>query len=177
LQDIKEIIAGCIANERASQEKLYRSFYPALFCLCKKFFIDDHKALEAVNDGMLKVYRKITQYEEGKGEFFNWVYTIVRNTALDKLKGTVTDVSFNGQDMGTPSVQKNPLQQLEWKDIYALLDKLPPSTRTVFSLFYLEGYRITEISERLEVSEGTVKWHLSEGRRLIKPSIKKYFLW
>jgi RNA polymerase sigma factor (sigma-70 family) len=173
LQDLQEIIAGCIANDRASQEKLYRSFYPALFCLCKKFFSDDHKALEAVNDGMMKVFLNIGRYQE-KGEFFNWVYTIVRNTAIDKIKGTVKETGE--PDTETPLPQKNPLQQLEWKDIYAVLYKLPPATRTVFSLFYLEGYHIPEISEQLNVSAGTVKWHLSEGRRLMKPLIKKYFM-
>jgi RNA polymerase sigma factor (sigma-70 family) len=168
----QETISGCIANDRVCQEKLYRSFYPALFCLCKKFFSDDHAALEAVNDGMMKVFRNIAKYE-AKGEFFNWVYTIVRNTAIDKIKAAVKEVDEPGVDL--PLQDQNPLQQLEWKDIYAVLDKLPPATRTVFSLFYLEGYHITEIAEQLAVSAGTVKWHLSEGRKLVRPLVKKYF--
>lgn len=173
MENLEHIIAGCIANDRISQEKLYRSFYPALFCLCKKFFSDDHKALEAVNDGMIKVFKNIGKYEQ-KGEFFNWVYTIVRNTAIDKIKAVVKEIEGPNEDIPLP--QQNPLQQLEWKDIYSVLDKLPPATRTVFSLFYLEGYRIPEIAGQLKVSTGTIKWHLSEGRRLMKQFIKRYFL-
>lgn len=173
MENLEEVIAGCIQNDRISQEKLYRSFYPALFCLCKKFFSDDHKALEVVNDGMMKVFNNIHKYER-KGEFFNWVYTIVRNTAIDRIKAVVTEIGEPSEELPLP--QQNPLQQLEWKDIYAVLDRLPPASRTVFSLFYLEGYIINEIAEQLNVSTGTVKWHLSEGRKLMKPLIKKYFL-
>ncbi len=148
-------------------------FYPALFALCKKFFADDHQALEALNDGMLKVYKNIGAYNSTKGLFFNWLYTIVRNTALDKLKLQLhkepAELTENLTDGG------NPLNGLEWKDIYKLLDVLPPATRPVCSLFYLEGFSIKEIGDRLGISVGTVKWHLNETRKKLKPVFKNYY--
>ena len=42
-------------------------------------------ALEAVNDGMMKVFKALPDYKYNQGSFFNWVYTIVRNAAVDKL--------------------------------------------------------------------------------------------
>lgn len=162
-------------RDRLSQEKLYRHFYPSMFCLCKKFFQDDHAALEAVNDGMMKVFRALPEYKTGQGAFFNWVYTIVRNTALDKLKlATKTTVEMEA-DYDERDDTGNTLQQLEWKDIYYFLDRLPPATRAVFSLFYLEHYLIPDIANRLQISAGTVKWHLSESRRILQPALKKYF--
>lgn len=162
-------------RDRLSQEKLYRHFYPSMFCLCKKFFQDDHAALEAVNDGMMKVFRALPEYKTGQGAFFNWVYTIVRNTALDKLKlATKTTVEMEA-DYDERDDTGNTIQQLEWKDIYYFLDRLPPATRAVFSLFYLEHYLIPDIANRLQISAGTVKWHLSESRRILQPALKKYF--
>lgn len=175
MEELQLLILQCAANNRRSQEKLYLMFYPALFALCRKFFSDEHEALEALNDGMLKVYINIGGYNAAKGLFFNWVYTIIRNTALDKLKikkqtpenvlGDVLNISFTD----------NPLNGLEWKDIYKLLDALAPATRVVCSLFYLEGFLIKEISEKLDISEGTVKWHLSEARCKLKPVLKNYY--
>jgi len=143
--------------------------------LCKRFFTDDHTALEVLNDGMIKVFKKINTYKPEKGDFFNWMYTVVRNTALDKLKlsGIPVVADLNGSSVFDPA--ENPFQSLEWKDIYMLLDKLPPSTRAVCALFYLEGYLINEISEQLSLTAGTVKWHLHEGRKKLKPVLEKYY--
>lgn len=176
MQDELQLIKDCAANNRLSQEKLYRKFYPSLMLLCKRFFADEHEALEAVNDGMIKVFKKIGEYDVAKGSFFNWVYTVVRNTALDKLKLIRFPAMDELNDVAADIGQRNPLQSLEWKDIYQLLDTLSPATRAVCSLFYLEGFSIREISKQLQVSEGTVKWHLSETRKRLKPVFEKYYL-
>jgi RNA polymerase sigma factor (sigma-70 family) len=173
----KQVIDGCIRNDRLSQEKLYKKFFPALFCLCKRFFTNDQEATEAVNDGMLKVYKNIGAFREGKGVFFNWVYTIVRNTAIDKLKLSVSipQRSEPLSDTADAGSSDNPLRSLESKDIYLLLDHLTPATRAVCSLFYFEGFSIKDIVERLSISPGTVKWHLSESRKKMKEIFEQHF--
>ena len=177
MDDLQQLINDCAANDRLSQEKLYRRYYPALFLLCKRFFSDNHQALEALNDGMLKVYRQLQHYNHEKGDFFNWMYTIIRNTALDKLKGkqffTVQIADEN--TLHIAHQKDNPLQLLEHKDVYKLLDVLPPATRVICSLFYLDGFSIKDICQHLQVSSGTVKWHLSEIRKKLKPLLKAYY--
>jgi len=174
LEELQEIIKGCAANKMLSQEKLYRKFYPALFLLCKKFIADDRDAVEALNDGMLKVYKNIANYDSEKGEFFNWMYTIIRNTVLDKLK-IIKPPALKELMADIQENEENPLKMLEWKDIYILLDTLAPATRVVCSLFYLEGFSINDISKSLQISNGTVKWHLSETRKKLKPVMQKYY--
>jgi RNA polymerase sigma factor (sigma-70 family) len=174
LEDLHEIIEGCKRNDRSSQEKLYRQFYPGLYALCKKFFVNNHDVLTALNDGMLKVFKNIGQYDPAKGELFNWAYTIVRNSAITHLnsqKILKSNTEITGQI--EKSLFDNPFKELEWNDIYLYLDKLPPATRAVCTLHYLEGFAIKEISEQLDLSEGTIKWHLSESRSRLKALISK----
>jgi len=177
LEDLQELIRNCVRNDRKSQEKLYKQFYAPLYCLCRRIFQNDHEAIESVNDGMMKVFANIGSFREDKGRFFNWVYTIVRNTALDKLRAAVpfTEQTENLSDLPETSPGYNPLRALEWRDIYALLDQLSPATRVVCSLFYMEGYAIKEISDQLNISSGTVKWHLSESRKKMKVVMERYF--
>ena len=175
MNDEYQLIKECAANNRLSQEKLYYKFYPALMLLCKRFFSDDHKALEVLNDGMMKVYKNISSFDSNKGELFNWIYTIVRNTVLDKLKLVMPPAAkeLNGIK---ENVSEDPaIRNLEWKDIYKLLDTLPPATRAVCNLFYIEGFSIKEIGDSLNISQGTVKWHLSETRKKLRPVFEKYF--
>lgn len=146
--------------------------------MCRRFFPNQHDAVESVNDGMMKVFERIGTYRPERGRFFNWVYTIVRHTALDKLRSSVartvrTDVLDNSE----PEIDAadNPLRSMEEKDIYRLLDHLAPATRVIFDLFYIENYSIRDIAGDLSISAGTVKWHLSDGRRKLKTLLEQHF--
>lgn len=169
VEDIDKIIAGCIRNDRASQEKLYRQFYPGLFALCKKFFEDNHDILTALNNGMMNVLKNIAQYDPAKGTLFNWTYSIVRNAAISQLKSKKNEfVNVEITEQIEQKAQYCPFEELEWNEIYFQLAKLPAATRGVCTLYYIEGFSIKEIAAQLNLSEGTVKWHLSESRHKLK---------
>lgn len=170
LNPLPEILAGCRRRERQSQEKLYRQFYPVLFALCKNFFEDKHDIVTAINNGMLKVFSNIDQYDAAKGEFFSWMYTTVRNAALTMLRDRKTqafDYVEIEDKMGFVSPD-DPFEQLSANDIHLHLLQLPVATRRICSLYYMDGFSIKEIVESLAISEGTVKWHLSESRNRLK---------
>lgn len=176
MDNLEEIIIQCIANNRQGQEKLYRMFYPALFTMSRRILADDHEALEALNNGMLKVFKNIAGWDGNKGAFFNWVYTIVRHAALDKIKENKkrfeTDELKEIVDIGTSAEITD---AIEWKEIYSLSEILPPATRCIYNFFYIDGCTIKEIAEMLELSSGTVKWHLSKAREKLKPSLINHF--
>lgn len=170
LNSLPEILAGCRRRERQSQEKLYRQFYPVLFALCKNFFEDKHDIVTAINNGMLKVFANIDHYDAAKGEFFSWMYTTVRNAALTMLRDRKTrtfDYVEIEDKMGFVS-SENPFDQLSAADIQVYLLQLPVATRRICSLYYMDGFQVKEIAEALTISEGTVKWHLSESRNRLK---------
>ena len=169
MENQENILEGCKRNDRISQEKLYRQFYPGLFALCKKFFDQNHDILTALNNGMMNVYKNIDLYDKTKGELFNWAYTIVRNAALTHLRNKMNTTEHSELTKYIESdVQESPFKKLEWKDIYFYLSKLPASTRAVCTLYYIEGYIIKDIAEQMSLSEGTIKWHLSESRAKLK---------
>ncbi|WP_026350309.1 RNA polymerase sigma factor [Dyadobacter beijingensis] len=175
MNPLTDILAGCRRQERQSQEKLYRQFYPVLFALCKNFFDDKHDIVTAVNNGMLKVFANIGQYDASKGEFFNWMYTTVRNAALTMLRDRKTQAfDYVGIEdkMGFVS-QENPFEQLSGTDIHVYLMQLPIATRRICSLYYMDGFSVKEIADALTISEGTVKWHLSESRNRLRIIFEK----
>ena len=168
LEDIKHIIEGCKRHDELSREKIYRKFYPALFALGRTFFEDEHDVITAVNNGMLRVFSHIEQYDPAKGTFFNWVYTIVRNVALTLIRDKKNHLTFELIENKPEAPGNNPFKQLEWKDVYYYLDMLPAKTRCVCSLYYLEGFSMKEIANAIDINEGAVKWHLSECRKRLR---------
>ena len=64
----------------------------------------------------------------------------------------------------TPSV----LEKLHFEDILQNIRTLPLATQTVFNLSVLDGFTHKEISEQLNISEGTSRWHLAEAKRKLR---------
>ncbi|NML23124.1 sigma-70 family RNA polymerase sigma factor [Pseudoflavitalea sp. G-6-1-2] len=166
--DLNETIEGCKKMDRKSQEELYRHFYPAFFSLCKRFFADEHDILTALNNGMMRVFKHIHQFDAAKGDFFNWSYTTIRNAAIALINERKTIVTLEIKESHTEAFSYNPFHDHEWSDIYWYLGRLPSNTRYVCTLYYLEGFSIKEIASAIDMKEGTVKWHLSECRSRLK---------
>lgn len=172
MNTLEKILEGCKKNDQKSQEKLYRQFYPALYALCRIFFSDNHDTLTALNNGMLKVFKNINQYDASKGDFFNWTYTTVRNAALTTIRDKKSPLTYELNENMQETSSFNPFDKLEWKDKYYYLDMLPANTRSVASLYYIEGFSIKEIAESIAMKEGTVKWHLNQCRIKLKKTLE-----
>jgi DNA-directed RNA polymerase specialized sigma24 family protein len=61
------LIAGCRRREEASQLALYRHFYSYGMGICLRYARNRESAMEMLNDGFLKVFQKIEQYDSADG--------------------------------------------------------------------------------------------------------------
>lgn len=167
--ELNILIEGCIKYNRQSQEKLYRLFYNDLLILCSKFFDEEHDIITAMNNGMLQVFNNIEKYNSKKGEFYPWMYVIVRNASISYLRQLnslpeMVELKFDVQ----LETSTNPLLQYSDDIVFTFLKTLSLTTRAVVNLFYLEGFLIKEIAFKLNMKEGTVKWHLNDGRNKLR---------
>ena len=168
-ENIEILLQGCLEYDRLSQEKLYRHFYDDLFSLCRKFFDDEHDIITALNNGMLNAFNNIEKYEMSKGNLFCWVYGVVRNAAISHVRAKEKEIAY--QEAVTEmriETSINPFKDASEETVISFLRTLTSTTRAVFNLFYIEGFLIKEIAQCLDMKEGTVKWHLNDGRSKLK---------
>ena len=52
------------------------------------------------------------------------------------------------------------------------MDSLPQRYRLVMILYYVEGFKINEISKMIDMPKGTVKSRLARGREYLADSFK-----
>ena len=64
-------------------------------------------------------------------------------------------------------------QELDIEEVQLLIDKLPQGYRVVFIMFAIEGYKHSEISTLLEISESTSKSQLFKARKLLQQQMKQ----
>lgn len=170
--ELQEIIAQCACNNRSAQEKLYKMFQPKMIAVASRYTNDRLQAEEIVNMGFLKCFQKIEMFNF-QGSFEGWLRKIILRTALDTLRSNEKyneKVVFVEKD---EYIEKDHADRMYYDQLLELVNTLPKTTRLVFNLSVMDGYQHKEIAEMLQISEGTSKWHLSEGRRILKEKIEK----
>lgn len=170
--ELEQLIQGCIRNERSAQEKLYRLFYPKMMALVKRYIDQDEQAEEVLNNGFLRAFQKIRQYNF-QGSFEGWVRKIVFHAVADYVK---QNARYSNQILLIEKdelVHKDLADRMYYEQLLQLVQSLPDATRTVFNMYVMEGMTHKEIGNMVGISEGTSKWHLSEGRRILKEKIEK----
>ena len=166
------MVKGCIKNNRTYQEALYRRFYPVMIRMCMRYTSDRNIAMEIVNTGFLRVFKKIHTFQF-TGSLEGWIRKIVYHSLADHFKKQSNNVHFLALEKGDKPKDDYVLESLYAGDILKLVDKLPEATRRVFILYAVEGYKHHEIAEAINISVGTSKWHLSEARKKLKSFLYK----
>lgn len=162
-----QIITGCRDNDRKAQEALYRQHFDVLMSMCRKHIRDPHTALEVLNNGMLRVFKKIDQYE-GKGSLEGWIRRIVYHAICNHFQSKSNYVKYLILEDYDSPIKADAEDQSGWDDLMSLIQALPNKTSQVFTLYAIEGYRHKEIAHMLNMSIGTSKWHLSEARKSLR---------
>lgn len=173
--DLDRIVRGCLENDRAAQEQLYKKYYGKMMGTCMRYLRNEDDAQDVLNNGFLKVFQNLKSYT-GQGSFDGWVYHIIRNAIIDQLRKRVKykETEINEQLENTIATEPGVLQQLYAKDLLKMLNNLPDTSRLVFNMFALEGFKHEEIAQTLNISVGTSKWHVSESRRILKQNLEQF---
>lgn len=140
--------------------------------LVKRYIDFDEQAEEVINNGFLRAFQKIGQYTF-QGSFEGWLRKIVFHAVSDYVKQHMKYREKTVLVEKDALIHKDHAERLYYNQLLELVQSLPGATRTVFNLYVMEGFPHKEIGKMLGISEGTSKWHLSEGRRMLKDKIEK----
>ncbi len=168
----RELIDGCIRNNRQHQELLYRRYFDTMMRMCLRYTSDMEVAMTICNDGFLKVFKKIDTYA-AKGSLEGWIRRIVYHALSDHFKREAKYIQFMVFEDHEEKMNPEIMPGLYAEDLMAMIEEIPEMSAQVFRLYAVEGYNHREIGEKLGMSENTSKWHLSNARKRLKALIER----
>ena len=168
----KDIINGCIDNDRKCQELLYRQHFAKMMSMCMRYASDENEAMTILNDGFLRVFKKIHTFQY-RGSFEGWIRRLVFNSLSDHFKKKSKQLKFIELGDWEKPTESGPMDKLYEADILQLIEKVPNASADVFILYAIHGYAHKEIAEIQGISIGTSKWHLSNAKKVLQELIKK----
>lgn len=172
--NLKDIIAGCIAGNRNCQSDLYVLFSPKMMVVCLRYSKNLEEAEEILQDGFIRVFKFISQFKN-EGSFEGWIRKIMVNCALQKLRSQVNlrpVIALNAA-LHDDRYDNNIVEKMSGKEMLNLVQTLSPAYRMVFNLYHFEGYKHREIAELLGIEEGTSKSNLAQAKKNLQNAVKK----
>lgn len=173
--ELSMYIRGCALNERASQKKIYNSFYGYAMAICDCYASNEDDAIEILNDGFLKIFKEIHRYKPAYtneiNSFKGWLRKIMVYTAIDHFRRNKKHHVVGELDIAVtqPSThEESGLDKISYDEIIRFIQRLSPAYRTVLSLFIIEGFSHEEISDQLGISVGTSKSNLAKARKQLQ---------
>ncbi|MEM9917376.1 MAG: sigma-70 family RNA polymerase sigma factor [Bacteroidota bacterium] len=166
----RELVAGCINNDRYAQELLFRKYFGSMMRMVTRYTDDKEQAMEIVNTGFLRVFKKISTFAF-KGSLEGWIRKLVYHSLSEYFKKHSRYMQFLVFEERDETFRESPADHLYAEDILKLVDTLPPATQKVFRLYAIDGFTHVEISKMIDISIGTSKWHLASARKKLKQLI------
>lgn len=166
-------LEGCKQHDRESQRMLYKHHYAYAMSICLRYCQTKEEAREVLNDGFMKVFSKIEQYNP-ETSFLGWLRKIMINTSIDHYRKEVKhyhQVPIESAQLfiTTASV----LDDMSHQELMLMVQQLSPAYRAVFNLYAIDGYNHKEIGQILNISEGTSKSNLSKAREVLKGKLQE----
>lgn len=159
----KEQFIEMIALEQESLRRFLRG-------LCSG---DGFRADDLAQEALLKAYLSFERFE-GRSRFSTWLFRIAFNCWYDSQKRA-------GKESEWLSLEERPLEwppadaaeseidrSHEYQQLHQAIGNLPMQEQTVILLYYMEAKSIKEIEIITGMPSGTVRSHLSRGRRHLK---------
>ena len=146
-----------------------------MFPVCLWYAKDRAEAEDIMQEGFLKVFKHLHQYNS-TGSFEGWVRKIIIRTAIDKVKSNrpiyavinIDDAAAFAEDSYAAA---EILEKINIKTLIEMIQSLPPMYRLVFNLYAFENLKHREIAEQLGITEGTSKSNLHEARKILQKKI------
>lgn len=174
--DEPELVERVRRGDAAAFDVLVGRYMRRAFAVAYRLMGQKEDAEDLVQDAFMAVLQRIDTFEAGR-PFGPWFFRVLVNRGLNSRKArslrAVDQIPVSAAS-GTLSPERE-AEQTELRERLAVaLEGLPERQRVIVKLFELEGFGGPEIAEILEISDGTVRWHLHEARKTLRRALAPY---
>jgi len=175
----QDIIEQIKKGNQSAFRSLVEEYQQYAFTLAFRILCDEPEARDVVQESFIKIWQKIRSYD-GKAKFTTWMYRIVTNTSIDKLRSMKRNRHINIDELTVQAeslIQADFSGQFENEELAEMItyfsEGLPEKQRLVFVMRDLQGMLSSEVQEILEMSESAIKSNLYHARREIRTRLSE----
>lgn len=183
-----KLLNRVLQKDTTAYEDLFNQIYPDAYRLAFSFTKNAQDAEDAVQDAMIKIFKKIDTLKN-VNSFKSWSNTIIVNSAKDvckkKNKNPYNFSDYDDYDnldfeeaKEEEDTEFNPEDIADKHELISVIDEimsnLTEDQKICLQLRYYNDLQIKDIAKALDIPENTVKTRISRGRRKFELIAKEY---
>ena len=174
-KDSPQLVQAFQQGDIKALQLCFDEFYAALCYYACSYTHDMEVAKEIASEAFIKTWKYREQFTNA-GSIRAYLYKVVRGDASDwhikKQRYPISALPDN-EDFVTPDPDEfAKLVKAEMlRHIYNAIENLPTECRKIFRLLYIDGKKVAEIAEQLNLSPSTVKAQKARGLALLRKKI------
>lgn len=177
-QVVRELIRKIKAGNQKAFGALVDKYRSQVAALAYKMVKDYDEAADITQIVFVKMSKNIWRYDESK-KFYTWLYRITVNASIDyirKHKRHRHEPLDNVQE-STDKPDANPEFSYQRQQISSYIERATKSLndkqRSAFILRDIEGCKIDDVANIMNMPEATVRWYLHRARNKIRRELTK----
>jgi RNA polymerase sigma-70 factor, ECF subfamily len=185
-----ELVMRCRAGESKAFDELIGRYQRQAVAVSYRLLGNAQDALEVTQDAFLKAFASLNTLQKPDA-FGGWLMRIVSNLSLNYRRGRKVrsqlplddclgpaEAQGNGGGSEWMSRDGDPVHAMESAELGVKLKealaKLPEKQRLAIVMFTIEQMPQKQIAEALDCSVEAVKWHVFQGRKRLRETLKEY---
>lgn len=157
----EKLVKKAMKGDKKAFVKLMEAYEKDMYNLSRYMMGNNEAVHDVVQDTILTAYEKISALKN-PSSFKNWLLKILVNKSKTMLSKQ-SKIVYLENSIEVP-MEDNEMERVE---LMSLVSNLPEEYRMVIILFYFNDLTYREISEVLDMPEGTVKSRLFRGKELL----------
>jgi RNA polymerase sigma-70 factor (ECF subfamily) len=135
--------------------------------IAQRILGDRAEAEEVVQDVFWQLWSSRLRYDERRGKFTTWLFTVARNRAVDRLRRRASRPTGEPDLMdglaGHDDALGRVIEGERKRSVLAALEQLSPGQREAIELSFYRGLTHSEIAQETGEPLGTVKSRMSRA--------------
>jgi RNA polymerase sigma-70 factor (ECF subfamily) len=165
------LIEECRKGSSKAQFRLYDQYSKAMYNLAYRILNNREDAEDMLQEAFIECFRNIDSFRF-ESTFGAWLKKIIVNKCINHIKKKKIDVTLC--ETLPPIVYEEEEEIIyETEKIFKGIEKLPDGYRIILTLYLLEGYDHSEISQILGISESTSKSQYSRAKEKLRSILSK----
>jgi RNA polymerase sigma factor (sigma-70 family) len=167
----ERLIAAARGGDVESITALVSGSHPHVRRFARSLCASPEDAEDAAQEALIILYRKIGTLR-ASGALASWMFRIVRNECLRRLRRDVPVPGLGTADLSTDSAEDEVLQRLEAGRVAAAIAALPADQRRVLIMRDVQGYSGRMVAGALGLSLPAMKSRLHRARAAVQHTLQ-----
>ena len=165
------LIEECRKGDRKAQFRLYEQYSRAMFNLAHRILNNREDAEDILQEAFVECFRNLDTFRF-ESTFGAWLKKITINKCINHLKKKKIDLTLCET---LPAISAEDEEEIIYDTgrIFKGIELLPDGYRIILTLYLLEGYDHSEISQILGISESTSKSQYSRAKEKLRSILSK----